>query len=444
MSHHHSARPGKSWPSKALHGVVHVPGDKSISHRALFFGLLARGRTEIRGLLEGDDVLATARAARALGARVEQLGEGRWTVDGAGVGALLQPEAPLDFGNAGTGARLCMGILASHHFKTTFTGDASLKKRPMARVLTPLKQMGASVLECAEGERLPLVMEGAELPVPITYELPVASAQVKSAILLSALNTPGRTTVIETTPTRDHTERMLKAFGAKLTVEKKDDAQHISIEGEADLHAQNIDVPGDPSSAAFPLIAALIVPGSAVTLKNVMLNPTRDGLFITLQEMGAKFVYQNRRAQGGEDVADIVVEASKLKGIDVPEGRAASMIDEYPVLAVAAACAEGRTILRGLEELKVKESDRLNAIYQGLKANGVVCEIDGNDLIIEGRGLVKGGGTVATHLDHRIAMAFLVLGLVAQDGVSVDDTNMIATSFPGFMEMMQNLGASLA
>lgn len=444
MTHSPSPRSGKAAPSKVLHGTVCIPGDKSISHRALLLGLLARGRTEIAGLLEGEDVLATARAARALGTKVERKSEGHWLVEGVGVGALLAPEAPLDFGNAGTGARLCMGIIASHHFRATFTGDASLQKRPMARVLTPLRLMGARIIDRAEGERLPLVLEGAQLPVPITYELPVASAQVKSAILLAGLNTPGRTTVIEREATRDHSERMLKAFGAKLDIEIKNGARHISLEGEADLRAQDIAVPGDPSSAAFPLVAALIVPDSHITLRNVMLNPTRDGLFNTLQEMGARMSYQNRRRQGGEEVVDIEIEASKLIGVDVPAERAPSMIDEYPILAVTAAFAEGRTVMRGLAELKVKESNRLDAVYQGLQANGVTCSIEGDDLVVEGHGKVNGGGMVATQMDHRIAMAFLVLGLAAEEGCQVDDATMIATSFPAFFPLMQNLGAQLS
>jgi 3-phosphoshikimate 1-carboxyvinyltransferase len=432
--------PATSYPSKALSGSLYVPGDKSMSHRALLLGLLARGRTEIGGLLEGEDVLATASACRALGAKVLRQGDGVWTVDGVGVGALLSPGVPLDFGNSGTGARLMMGVLATHNFRTTFTGDASLQMRPMARVLNSLKQMGARVIESAAGDRLPLILEGAALPIPITYEMPVASAQVKSAILLAALNTPGRTTVIEKIPTRDHTERMLETFGAKIDVKNG----QISIEGEASLKACNINVPGDPSSAAFPLVAALIVPGSDIRLENVLINETRNGLVKTLLEMGARISIVNKRISGGEEVADLEVKFSQLKGVDVPADRAASMIDEYPILSVAAAFAQGQTVMRGLSELKVKESDRLAAIHAGLKACGVKSEIDNDILTVEGMAEVPGGGSVSTHMDHRIAMSFLVLGLAAKNPVEINDVRMIATSFPDFVPLMQKLGAKIS
>jgi 3-phosphoshikimate 1-carboxyvinyltransferase len=436
--------PAASSPSYALNGNLIVPGDKSISHRALLLGLLARGQTQIQGLLTAADVLATAAAACALGAKVSQCGDGVWTVDGVGTGCLFAPEAELDFGNSGTGARLMMGALATHDFRSTFIGDASLQKRPMERVLTPLKQMGARVIKAASGEKLPLTMEGAALPIPITYEMPVASAQVKSAILFAALNTPGRTTVIEPVPTRDHTERMLKTFGANIEIKNEKDARHISVDGEAALKACSIDVPGDPSSAAFPLVAALIVPGSEIRLENVLMNETRSGLIHTLLEMGASISVKNKRVSGSEDVADLEVKFSQLKGVDVPALRAASMIDEYPILAVAASFAQGQTVMRGLSELKVKESDRLQAIYAGLKTCGIKSQIDGDTLVVEGQDAVPGGGTVATHRDHRIAMSFLVLGLAAKNEVQVDDVRMIATSYPGFIPAMQKLGAKIS
>lgn len=436
--------PATSSPSYALNGSLIVPGDKSISHRALLLGLLARGQTQIKGLLEGADVLATAAAARALGAKVSRRGDGVWIVDGVGAGCLLAPDAVLDFGNSGTGARLTMGVLATHNFRSTFTGDASLQKRPMARVLTPLKQMGARVIEAASGEKLPLTLEGAALPIPITYEMSVPSAQVKSAVLLAALNTPGRTCVIEQVPTRDHTERMLQAFGAKMDIKVEGGARHISLEGEAPLKACTLEVPGDPSSAAFPLVAALTVPGSEIRLENVLINEARSGLIKTLLEMGANISINNKRSSGSEDVADLEVKFSQLKGVEVPAARAASMIDEYPILSVAAAFAHGQTVMRGLSELKVKESDRLAAIHDGLLACGIISEIDGDSLIVRGKGEVEGGAKIATHMDHRIAMSFLVLGLAAKNEVQVDDTRMIATSFPGFVQAMQKLGAKIS
>jgi 3-phosphoshikimate 1-carboxyvinyltransferase len=428
-----------------LRGAAAIPGDKSISHRALLFGALASGRTRIRGLLEGHDVLATAEAARAFGAAVARA----WSVDGVGVGALLEPAAPLDFGNSGTGARLVMGLVGGHGITARFDGDASLRKRPMGRVLAPLEAMGARVLACAEGGRLPLTLQGTQDPVPITYRLPVASAQVKSAVLLCGLNSPGTTTVVEPEPTRDHTERMLTHFGAKIEISTDPDgARRIALAGRPELRARDVAVPADPSSAAFPIVAALIVPGSSVTIPGVMVNSSRAGLIATLVEMGASITLSNRREDGGEPVADILVEAGPLSGIEVPAARAPSMIDEYPVLAVAAAFAHGTTVMRGLSELKVKESDRLAAVAAGLAANGVDVRVEGDDLIVMGRGGqaggVPGGGCVATHLDHRIAMAFLVMGLGAERPVTVDDSTMIATSFPDFVPLMTRLGADIA
>lgn len=431
-----------------LRGRADIPGDKSISHRALLFGALATGRTRVTGLLEGHDVIATAEAARAFGARVERLADGTWTVDGVGVGALLQPAGTLNFGNSGTGARLVMGLVAGHGITARFDGDASLRKRPMGRVLAPLEEMGARIIECGEGGRLPLTLQGSQDPVPITYRLPVASAQVKSAVLLCGLNSPGTTTVIEPEPTRDHTERMLRHFGASLDISTDPDgARRIALAGRPDLRGRDVAVPADPSSAAFPIVASLIVPGSSVTIPGVMVNPSRAGLIATLGEMGARITLSNRREDGGEPVADVSVEAGPLTGIEVPAARAPSMIDEYPVLAVAAAYAHGTTVMRGLSELKVKESDRLAAVAAGLAANGIEVRVDGDDLIVEGRGGraggVPGGGLVATHLDHRIAMAFLVMGFGAERPVTVDDGTMIATSFPDFVPLMSRLGAEI-
>jgi len=427
-----------------LKGHVRVPGDKSISHRALIFGLLTRGATEIEGLLEGEDVLATGRACSLLGANVERTGTGKWTVHGAGVGSLLQPKGVLDFGNAGTGSRLMMGVVAGHGISATFDGDASLRKRPMKRVLDPLLQMGAEVASEAEGGRLPLTLTGTADPIPVTYETPVASAQVKSAILLAALNSPGTTTVIEKEATRDHTEKMLAHFGADIKVQPHGaHGRQIVLTGRPELQPNKVVVPADPSSAAFPLVAGLIVPGSEVVIEGVMDNPLRTGLVTTLLEMGARIEAKNRRTEGGEDVADLVVHASNLRSVDVPAERAPSMIDEYPVLAVAASFAEGTTRMRGLHELRVKESDRLAAVHAGLVANGVNAVIEGDDLLVTG-GPVRGGGTVATHLDHRIAMSFLVMGLASESPVTVDDGAMIATSFPDFVPLMAGLGADIS
>jgi len=427
---------------RPLAGDIAVPGDKSISHRALMFGALAVGETRIDGLLEGEDVLRTADAMRALGAEVERLGDGAWRVHGVGIGGLAEPVQALDLGNSGTGARLLMGLVAAHPITTFFVGDASLSRRPMARVATPLEQMGARIV-AREGGRLPLAVVGARAPMPIRYRSPVPSAQVKSAVLLAGLNTPGATTVIEPQQTRDHTERMLRHFGASVTVETEPGVgRRITVAGQPELVAAPVIVPGDPSSAAFPLVAALLVPGSEVTIANVGLNPSRTGLLSCLAEMGADIVLENRREAGGEPVADLRVRAGSLRGADIPAERAPTMIDEYPILAVAAACARGRTVMRGLAELRVKESDRLAGIAEGLGRCGVRVSVEGDDLIVEGAGnFPAGGATIETHLDHRMAMAFLVLGLVANQPVRIDDARPIATSFPDFEPLMAGLGA---
>lgn len=436
--------PATSKKSADLSGHIRIPGDKSISHRSLMFGALASGETRISGLLEGDDVIHTANAMRAMGAKITKDND-VYVIHGTGNGCLLEPEQPLDFGNAGTGARLTMGLVGTYAMKTRFIGDASLSKRPMGRILDPLRLMGVQV-EASEGDRLPLTLWGAVTPNPITYRVPMASAQVKSAVLLAGLNTPGITTVIEPVMTRDHTEKMLVGFGADLEVETDNDGvRYIHLEGQGELHGQDIIVPGDPSSAAFPIVAALITEGSDITIENVLLNPTRTGLITTLLEMGADISFENKRQTGGEEVADIRVRSSRLKGVKVPKERAPSMIDEYPVLAVAAAFAEGKTIMEGLAELRVKESDRLSAVANGLKKNGVDCEEGKDFLIVTGDPSAKniGGGTVTTHLDHRIAMSFLVLGLGAEKPVTIDDKRMIATSFPEFMGLMAKLGAHI-
>jgi 3-phosphoshikimate 1-carboxyvinyltransferase len=430
-----------SRPAGGLKGRIRVPGDKSMSHRALMLGAVAIGETAISGLLEAEDVIDTAKAMTALGARAMRDDRGTWRVRGVGVSGLMSPEAPLDFGNSGTGVRLALGLMASTPLVAHCEGDASLSRRPMGRVMTPLEQMGAR-FEATNNECLPLTLMGARDAVPIVYRLPVASAQVKSAVLLAGLNTPGRTTVIEPVPTRDHTERMLTAFGARLSVTMNDSERHIAIEGQHELAAQSIDVPGDPSSAAFPMVAALITEGSDVLIENVMLNPTRTGLIETLREMGGNIEIINRRSAGGEDVGDLRVASSRLKGVEVPAQRAPSMIDEYPVLSVAAAFAEGATRMQGLEELRVKESDRLAAVEAGLNANGVATRSGRDWLTVEGGG-VRGGGTVKTHLDHRIAMSFLIMGLAAKSPTRVDDGRMIATSFPPFVALMNRLGAKI-
>lgn len=427
----------------SLSGSVTVPGDKSISHRSLMLSALSVGESRVDGLLEGEDVLATAAAMRAMGAHIERGSDGIWHIRGVGVGGLLQPQTALDMGNSGTSTRLLMGLIASHAITATFTGDASLSKRPMARVTEPLSRMGASFTS-SPGHRLPLTMRGACPAVPLDYRLPVASAQVKSAILLAGLNTPGVTRVIEPIPTRDHSERMLKGFGAELEVEvEADGTRIITLKGEAELRPQTITVPGDPSSAAFPIVAALLVPGSKVTIGNVGLNATRAGLIDLLREMGGDIVIDNPREVGGEPVGDIVVTASPLRGVEPDPARAPSMIDEYPVAFIAAAFAQGRSIFRGLEELRVKESDRISTMADGLRAIGVTVEELEDGIVIEGTGgaLLPGGGPIATKLDHRIAMSFAVAGLVSKGGVTIDDMRPVATSFPGFTALLQKLGA---
>jgi 3-phosphoshikimate 1-carboxyvinyltransferase len=429
-----------------LAGTITVPGDKSISHRALMFGALAVGETVITGLLEGEDVLATAAALTAMGASIAKQGP-TWHVHGVGVGGLLQPRIALDMGNSGTSTRLLMGLIASHPITATFVGDASLSRRPMGRVIDPLSLMGASFVASpgAKGQQcLPLTMTGLCPAVPLRYTLPVASAQVKSAVLLAGLNTPGDTLVIEPVPTRDHSERMLAGFGAQLTVADSPEGRVITLSGEAELRPQTITVPGDPSSAAFPMVAALIVPGSDVTITNIGINPTRAGLIEVLQAMGADIALENRRSVGGEPVADLRVRHSPLHGIDVPPDIAPSMIDEFPILFIAAALASGTTRTAGLDELRVKESDRLATMAAGLAAIGVEVEERPDGLIIHGRGgdAFAGGATIATQLDHRIAMSFAVAGLHARAPITVDDRAPIATSFPSFIALMQSLGAT--
>jgi 3-phosphoshikimate 1-carboxyvinyltransferase len=422
-----------------------VPGDKSISHRSLILGGLTVGETRVTGLLEGEDVINTGKAMRALGATVERTGEGAWRVHGVGVAGLAQPSAPLDFGNSATGCRLVIGAVAGCPVTATFDGDASLRTRPMRRVLDPLERMGARASSVAEGGRLPLTVTGARDPVPIVYQPPAASAQLKSAVLLAGLAAPGETVVIEQEATRDHTERMLRHFGATVRVEPEGaHGRRITLTGQPELTPAPIMVPADPSSASFPLVAGLIVPGSEVVLEGVMLNPLRTGLFATLREMGAVIEELDRRDEGGEDVADLRVRGSALRGVTVPPERAPSMIDEYPVLAIAASFAEGTTRMRGLKELRVKESDRLAATATMLRNNGVEVEIEADDLIVHGKGRAAGGGLVATHMDHRIAMSALVMGLASEQPVRVDDTAFIATSFPGFVDMMRRMGGALS
>jgi 3-phosphoshikimate 1-carboxyvinyltransferase len=428
--------------SGPLKGRVRAPGDKSISHRALILAGLTVGRSRISGLLEGEDVINTAKVLRALGARVERVGEGVWHVDGVGVSGFATPANPLDFGNSGTGCRLMMGAVAGCPVTATFDGDASLRKRPMQRVLDPLIRMGARVVSVGEGGRLPLTLAGARDPIPIVYEPPAASAQLKSAVLLAGLGAPGETTVIEKEATRDHTERMLRHFGAQVNVEVIGDGRRITLKGQPELVPADVAVPADPSSAAFALVGALIVPGSEIVFESVMTNPLRAGLFQTLREMGASIDEVSSSSDGGESVADLRVRTSSLKGVEVPGPRAPTMIDEYPILAVAAAFAEGTTVMRGLKELRVKESDRLAATADMLRVNGVTVEISGDDLIVEGRGRVPGGGTVATHMDHRMAMSALIMGLASDKPVRADDTGFIATSFPTFAPMMRGLGAA--
>ena len=445
MTHSDHPSPLEARCSGPLTGKAGVPGDKSISHRALILGALSVGKTRISGLLEGEDVLNTAKSMRALGAEVDRTGDFAWVVQGVGVSGFAEPQNPLDFGNSGTGCRLVMGAVAGCPITAVFDGDASLRSRPMRRVLDPLELMGAKTRSSGEGGRLPLTLAGARDPVPITYRTPVASAQIKSAVLLAGLSAPGVTTVIEQEASRDHTELMLKHFGAEIVSSKEGaHGRKIALTGQPELHGADVVVPADPSSAAFPIVAALIVEGSDIILPDVMTNPLRTGLFATLREMGALLEETEVRGDAGEPMAQIRARASKLRGVEVPPERAPSMIDEYLVLAVAAAFAEGTTIMRGLHELRVKESDRLAATAAMLRVNGVSVEISGDDLVVEGRGHVPGGGLVSTHMDHRIAMSALVMGLASDKPVKVDDTAFIATSFPDFIPMMRALGAELS
>ncbi|WP_127903458.1 3-phosphoshikimate 1-carboxyvinyltransferase [Solirhodobacter olei] len=446
MAGHDFAQPMTARKSGPLKGVAEIPGDKSISHRALILGALAVGETRVTGLLEGEDVLGTAAAMRAFGAEVTRHGPGAWSVHGVGVGGFGEPADVIDCGNSGTSVRLIMGAMATTAMTATFTGDASLRKRPMGRVTDPLSLFGAQAYGRAGG-RLPMTVIGAADPVPARYTVPVPSAQVKSAVLLAGLNAPGETVVIEREPTRDHSERMLRGFGATLSAEKTAEGHVITLQGRPELRPQEVAVPRDPSSAAFPVCAALIVEGSEILVPGVSQNSTRNGLYTTLVEMGALIDFENAREEGGEPVADLRVRFSpEMKGIEVPPERAASMIDEYPVLSVVAANATGTTVMRGVKELRVKESDRIDAMARGLEACGVTIEEDEDTLIVHGMGpgAVPGGAVCASHLDHRIAMSFLVLGLAAKKPVSVDDGAPIATSFPVFEGLMAGLGASIA
>ncbi len=431
-------RPVRAHRATSIAGRVHVPGDKSISHRALMFGALATGRTRISGLLEAEDVLNTAKAVAALGCPARKVGA-NWEVLGRGVGGLAQPAGNLDFGNSGTGTRLMMGVIAGHDISVRMIGDLSLSRRPMRRVLDPLKTMGARIVD--DQQTLPLTLRGSSRLIPIVYETPVPSAQVKSAVLLAGLAASGATTVIEKEATRDHTERMLRYFGAQISTESRGGKHAITVRGHAELVGRDVTVPGDPSSAAFLAAAAAIVPGGDVTVEGVLVNETRTGFYTTLREMGADVAFLNAREEGGEPIADIRVRHAKLVGVRVPPERAPSMIDEYPVLACVAAFASGETRMEGLAELKVKESDRLAATVAGLIANGIAAKVDGDAMIVSGGRGVKGGGTVVTHMDHRIAMAFLILGLGADAPVTIDDISYVATSFPSFQSLMAGLGA---
>ncbi len=445
MSAHGTPTPLTAHPSGPLRGTAEVPGDKSISHRALILGALSVGETRITGLLEGQDVLDTAAAMRAFGAEVTRGADGAWQVFGVGVGGFGEPDRVIDCGNSGTGVRLIMGAMATSPITATFTGDASLCRRPMGRVTEPLALFGARA-HGRHGGRLPMTVVGAAMPVPVRYTVPVPSAQVKSAVLLAGLNAPGETVVIEAEATRDHTERMLAGFGARLRVEEGSEGRVITLTGQPELAPQSVAVPRDPSSAAFPVCAALMVPGSELRVPGVSRNPTRDGLYVTLAEMGADLAFENPREEGGEPVADLVARFSgALRGVEVPPARAASMIDEFPILAALAATAEGSTVMRGVKELRVKESDRITAMAAGLAACGVPVSETEDSLTVEGCGAqgVAGGATVATHLDHRIAMSFLCLGLAARAPVTVDDAGPIATSFPDFGPLLTRLGARL-
>lgn len=443
MSGHGEPQPMTARKSAPLKGTAAVPGDKSISHRALIFGAMAVGETKITGLLEGQDVLDTASAMRAFGAEVIRHDAGNWSVHGVGVGGFREPADVIDCGNSGTGVRLIMGCMATTAMSATFTGDASLRKRPMGRVTDPLSLFGARAYG-RQGGRLPMTVVGAVNPVPVRYALPVASAQVKSAVLLAGLNAPGETVVIEREPTRDHSERMLLGFGAQLHVEKGPEGHVITLTGQPELQPQSVAVPRDPSSAAFPVCAALIVEGSDILVPGVSQNLTRNGLYLTLVEMGAEIEFQNPRTEGGEPVADLRVRFSgNMQGIEVPPERAPSMIDEYPILSVVASFATGKTVMRGVKELRVKESDRIDAMARGLEACGVTIEEDEDTLIVHGMGAggMPGGATAKTHLDHRIAMSFLVAGMASQQPVTVDDASPIVTSFPIFEGLMTGLGA---
>ena len=445
MSAHGAPIPMTSHKCTGLSGVVEVPGDKSISHRSLIFGAMALGKTEISGLLEGQDVLDTAKAMEAFGASVTNHGDGNWTVHGVGVGGFSEPDGVIDCGNSGTGVRLIMGAMATHDMTATFTGDASLNKRPMARVTDPIALFGAEAYG-RKGGRLPMTIVGAKHPVPVRYTVPMPSAQVKSAVMLAGLNAPGETVIIEKEATRDHTERMLVGFGAEVDVEITAEGRVITLRGYPELKPQTISVPRDPSSAAFPVCAALIAEGSDILVPNIGLNPTRAGLYTTLREMGADLVFENERLEGGEPVADLRAKFSpNMKGIEVPPERAASMIDEYPILSVVASFAEGDTIMRGVKELRVKESDRIDAMAKGLRANGMDIDEGEDWWIIHGKGMgnVPGGGLAETFLDHRIAMSFLILGMGSEKPVHIDDGGPIVTSFPNFEPLMSALGAKL-
>ena len=428
--------------SNGLRGEISAPGDKSISHRCVILSSIAIGESRIEGLLGSTDVICTIEAMKSLGANIS-LNSNKCIINGIGIGSLIEPKKPLDFGNSGTAARLIMGLVSTHPIKSVFVGDASLSKRPMGRVIDPLTEFGTE-FELTSSEFFPIVVNGAKLPIPISYETSVPSAQVKSAVLLAGLNTPGITSVIEKQKTRDHTERLLEIYGYQIDIIEEKQKTKISITGQESLTPVNIVVPGDPSSAAYPVVAGLICKNSNVTVKNVLMNPTRDGIYKSLEEMGAKIDFTNKKFQAGEDVHDILVESSHLKAIDVPASRAPSMIDDYPVLAVAASIAEGTSIFRGLSELKVKESNRLSGIKHFLEVNGVNVAIKNDDLIIEGNPKgIKGGGIINTNLDHRIAMSSLILGLISDSPVSIDDTKTIDTSFPGFINLMRALGAKI-
>ena len=428
--------------SNGLRGEISTPGDKSISHRCVILSSIAIGESRIEGLLGSTDVICTIEAMKSLGANIS-LNSNKCIINGIGIGSLIEPKKPLDFGNSGTAARLIMGLVSTHPIKSVFVGDASLSKRPMGRVIDPLTEFGTE-FKLTSSEFFPIVVNGAKLPIPISYETSVPSAQVKSAVLLAGLNTPGITSVIEKQKTRDHTERLLEIYGYQIDIIEEKQKTKISITGQESLTSVNIVVPGDPSSAAYPVVAGLICKNSNVTVKNVLMNPTRDGIYKSLEEMGAKIDFTNKKFQAGEDVHDILVESSHLKAIDVPASRAPSMIDDYPVLAVAASIAEGTSIFRGLSELKVKESNRLSGIKHFLEVNGVNVAIKNDDLIIEGNPKgIKGGGIINTNLDHRIAMSSLILGLISDSPVSIDDTKTIDTSFPGFINLMRALGAKI-